>query len=97
MDEVKKIRIPKKIATQLDECQPMFRFNSQLLWMGASCDSSLEYVDYKDFLIHKRIVLDAIHEWTIASDENKAVVLAYINPVTSPLNMPQLWQIEEES
>lgn len=92
-----KITIPKHIADLLNQSKGWFKYDHHNLWMGTAINLSLG--DFKNVDAYweesDRLQL-IVYNWVGDDKEKQSIVTAYLNPLTSPKVMPELWIIKED-
>lgn len=96
MNMSQNLSIPQKIAAALDQCESWFRYDCKNLWMGTSALVELEGMTFDEAQLEREKINSVIFDWVNDSKERQSLVIAYLNPATSPKAAPLLWASEEE-
>lgn len=92
-----KIKIPKNIADILDNYFELYQNNRMFYIYQRAAIPSLEDPKMKNQEYFKNATMAAkkLYDWSKLDKNNPEIVITYTNNLTSPKNMPELWEIVE--
>ncbi|GBD74093.1 putative uncharacterized protein [Tetragenococcus halophilus subsp. halophilus] len=90
-----KLYMPKHIAEILDKTEIFLRWDVYNLWMGESYQEDLNgrtFEEWQEAVDGKNKI---VKDWASGDLERVSLIIAYVNPVTSFKEHPELWEVSE--